>query len=252
MIQREFTVDQSPDLEIRVESGRVEVQEGSDGRVEVSVDTKASDFIVEQRGNSIVVASDRDTPWMSRGKAYVVVAAPPGIDLTVAVASAPVQARLRLGKVDVKTASGDVELGSADSVDIKTASGDAEIAAVAQALSFTSASGDLMVRGQCAGNVTASTASGDVRIAECTASISVNSASGDVNLGRFSGRNANFKTMSGDIDLGIPGGTDVSLDARLLSGKLRLPDPEPRKNGAERQMSIRAKMVSGDLTITRA
>lgn len=251
MIHKDFTVDGSPDIEIRVESGKVEVREGQEGRVDVNVDTRAQDFVISQRGNSILVASDPDVPWLSRGSAYVVVEAPPGIDLTVGVASAPVQAHLPLGKVDLKTASGDIELGSAENVSIKTASGDVEIAAVAHALSFTSASGDLRVWGKCHGSVTASSASGDVRIADCTASINVNTASGDVHVERFTGRSANFKGMSGDVDLGIPGGTDVSLDVRLLSGKLRIPDPEPRKDDPERQMSIRAKMVSGDLTIKR-
>jgi DUF4097 and DUF4098 domain-containing protein YvlB len=251
VIRKEFQVDGSPDMEIRIESGRVELRTGPEERVGVTVDTKMPGFIVEQRGNSILVSSDKETPWLSRGSAYVVVEAPPESDLTVAVASAPIRADLPLGKVDLKSASGDIELDTVESVAIKTASGDAEIASVAKSLTFTSASGNLRVRDGCHGDVAVSSASGDVLIKECTGSISVNTASGDSRLERFTGRNASFKSMSGDVDLGIPGGTDVSLDVRLLSGKLRLPDPEPRKGAPERQMSIRAKMVSGDLTITR-
>jgi predicted membrane protein len=58
--------------------------------------------------------------------------------------------------------------------------------------------------------------------------------------------------MSGTIDIGIPRRTEVSLDARLLSGKLRIPDPENSVEPAERQVSITAKLVSGDLRINRA
>lgn len=251
MINRTFTVDGPPDIEVRIESGRVELRLGRPEKVTVTVETKTPDFIVEQRGNSILVSSDKTTSWLSRGSAYVVIEAPEGSDLRVSVASAPILADMPLGKVDVKSASGDVELRSTESLTIKTASGDAEVVSVDQSLTFASASGDLRVRGKCLGNVSVSTASGDVYIADCEATLNVNTASGDVNINRFTGRSGVFKGMSGDIDLGIPRRTEIDLDVNLLSGKLRVPDPEPRTGEPERQMSIRAKLVSGDLTLKR-
>lgn len=251
MISRTFTVEGAPDIEVRIESGRVEVRRGDPGRVSVTVDTRSPDFVVEQQGNSILVSSDRSTSWLFRGSASVVIEAPEGSDLQTKVASAPVLANMRLGKVDIKTASGNIELGSAETLAIKTASGDSDIGSVEHSLSFASASGDLRVRGTCSGTVAVSTASGDVNIADCDANITVNTASGDVELKRFTGRNATFKGMSGDIDLAIPRGTEIDLDVNLLSGSLRVPDPEPRSGAVSRQMSIRAKLVSGDLTLER-
>ena len=252
MIQREFSVEGSPDIEVRLESGRIEIHSGDPGVVKVTVDTKSPDFIVEQRGNSIVVSSDKNGSWLSRGSAYVVVEAPEGSDLQVGVASAPIKVAVPLGKVDIKTASGDIELADADAVAIKTASGDADLGSVGHSLSFTSASGDLRVRGTCRGSVAASTASGDIHIADCEATINVNTASGDIDIARFAGRSANFKGMSADVDLAIPRRTEVDLDVNLLSGRLRLPESEPRQGDPERQMSIRVKLVSGNLTIRRA
>lgn len=251
MIHRTFEVASSPDIEIRIESGRVELRQGQPGTVTVNVDTRNADFIVEQRGNSILVSSDKSTSWLSRGSAYVVVETPDGSDLDVSVASAPVRADLPLGKVDIKTASGDIELASVESLSVKTASGDADVGDVHHSLSFTSASGDLRVRGTSRGSFTSSTASGDIHVADCDAAVNVNTASGDVEIERFTGRSASFKGMSGDIDLGIPRRTAIELDINLLSGRLRLPDPEPSTGEPERQMSIRAKLVSGDLTIGR-
>lgn len=251
MISRTFAVEGPPDIEVRIESGRVELRRGAPETVAVTVETKTPDFIVEQRGNSILVSSDKTTSWLSRGSAYVVIEAPEGSDLRVSVASAAVLADMALGKVDVKSASGDVELRSTESLAIKTASGDAEVDSVEQSLTFASASGDLRVRGKCRGSVSASTASGDIYIADCEATLNVNTASGDININRFSGRSGVFKGMSGDIDLGIPRRTEIDLDINLLSGKLRTPDPEPRTGDVERQMSIRAKLVSGDLTLKR-
>lgn len=251
MIHKTFEVDGPPDIEVRIESGRVEVRRGQPGRVDVEVDTTASNFIVEQRGNSILVSSDKSTSWLSRGSAYAVIEAPEGSDLRVNVASAQIQADLTLERVDLKSASGEIELGNVETLTAKTASGDMRVERIGRALRFNSASGDLLVEESASGTVGVSTASGDVLINDCDATIDINSVSGDTTVRRFTGRSANFKAMSGTIDLGIPRRTEVSLDVNLLSGKLRVPDPEPTQEEPERHVSIRAKLVSGDLRIDR-
>lgn len=251
MIDKTFSVDSSPDVEVRIESGRVELRRGEPGTVHVTVDTKNPDFVVEQRGNSILVSSDKTTPWLSRGSAYVVVETPEDSDLQVAVASAQVQAALPLGKVDIKTASGDIDVENAETLSVKSASGDTRVKRVDRSLRFTSASGDLAVEDIVSGSVTASTASGDIYIDECEGTLDVKTASGDTRVRRFTGRSAYCKGMSGTIDLGIPRHTEVSLDVNLLSGKLKLPEPETGDEEPERQMEIRVKLVSGDLRIER-
>jgi DUF4097 and DUF4098 domain-containing protein YvlB len=251
VIHQTFTVEGAPDIEVRIESGRVEIRDGKPGVVDVSVDTKTPGFIVEQRGNSILVSSDKNASWVSRGSAYVVVETPPGSDLRVAVASAPVTADLALGKVEIKSASGDIELHEVESLTVKTASGDIDVDSVDRSLRVTTASGDLRVSRHAGGSVVVSTASGDVHIEHSDATIEMNTASGDAYITHFEGRSANFKTMSGDVDLGIPPRTDVALDVTLLSGKLRVPDAQRRQEEPLRHMSIKAKAVSGDFTVTR-
>jgi hypothetical protein len=51
VIHETFSVDGLPDLEVRIESGRLEVHEGAPGKVDVTVETRLPGFIVEQRGN---------------------------------------------------------------------------------------------------------------------------------------------------------------------------------------------------------
>ncbi|HEX6221574.1 MAG TPA: DUF4097 family beta strand repeat-containing protein [Acidimicrobiia bacterium] len=248
MIHETFSVEGTPDLEVRFESGRVEVRDGPVGKVDVKVDARSPGFIVEQRGNAILVSSDKSSSWLSRGSAYVVIETPSGSDLSVSVASASVEADLPLGKTEIKTASGDIDINSAETLVVKTASGDLDVRSVDRALRFSSASGDLRVE-KASGSVVATTASGDVHIEDTDAILEMSTASGDAYITRFEGRSASFKAMSGDVDLGIPLGSNVDLDVTLLSGKLRLPDSEPRGRPPERQMSIRAKLVSGDFTI---
>ena len=252
MIQKTFEVDGPPDVEVRIEAGRVEVHRGEPGSVAVSVDTKTPDFIVEQRGNSVLVSSEQTMSWLSRSSAYVVVETPEGSDLRVSVASADIRADVPLEKVDLKTASGDIELESAETLEVKSASGDLLVERVGRSLAFSSASGDVLVPGKVTGSIAISTASGDIDINDADATVTISTASGDTRLHRFTGRSATFKSMSGSVDIGIPRRTEVSLDANLLSGSLRLPDAEPAREAPERQTSIRAKLVSGDLNVERA
>lgn len=251
MIQRTFEVEREPDLDVRIESGRVEVQQGEAGRVVVTVDTAIEDFTVEQRGNTILISSDESSSWRSRGSAFVVIEAPAGSDLSVAVASASVQTNLPLGKIDIKTASGDVDLAVADILTVKTASADVRVDRVEQALRLSAASGDLFVSDTARGTVGVSTASGDVRIEESDATLDVRTVSGDVLIRRFSGPSGNFKSMSGDVSLGILSGTSLDLDVDLLSGRLQLPETRREAIETERQISIKAKLVSGDVKIDR-
>jgi len=249
VIHKTFSVDDPPDIEVRIESGRVDIRHGSSGTVDVRVDTKVPGFIVEQRGNSILVSSDKNASWLSRGSAYIVIEAPDGTDVTAGMASAPIRVEIPLGKVDIRTASGDIELMAAETLVVKTASGDLDVGSVERGLRFSSASGDLRVADRVGGSVVASTASGDVHIEHADATVEVNTASGDTHISHFAGRSASFKAMSGDIDLGIPSRTNVDLDVTLLSGKLRVPEAPARKEPPERHMSIKAKTVSGDFTI---
>ena len=72
-------------------------------------------------------------------------------------------------------------------------------------------------------------------------------------ISKFTGKTANFKAMSGDVHLGIPRATSVDLDVNLLSGSLELPQTDPAEyRPPEREMTVRAKLVSGDLYINRA
>lgn len=250
MIEKTFAVEGKPDIDIQVESGKVELREGREGEVFVSVDTSDPGFIVEQRGSSIIITNDKSRKWLSRGSSYVIVDLPPHSDSSVSVATAEVHAAVPLDRVDIKTASADVDLAAAETLTFKTASGDLRVGHVGKALRVTAASGNLFVGGA-KGTVGASSASGDIRVDECEATVDINSVSGDVNIGRFTGRSGNFKAMSGDVSLGIPTGTSLDLDVDLLSGRLIVPDAVPGRREVERHMSVKAKLVSGDLRIQR-
>lgn len=251
MIEQTFSVTEVPNLDVRIPSGRIEITESDPGTVHVKIDSRDETLTVEQRGNTIVVASDKDGSFITRGSSYVEIATPPGSDAYMGSATARVETHVPLGQVEVKTASGDVEIETADSLLVKTASGNLRTGNTSERLRFTSASGDLRAQ-KADGAIQVSTASGNVRIEASDASLDVNTVSGNLRLNYYEGARANLKSMSGTMTLGIPSGTSVDLDVSLLSGKLKLPKPE-EGGGApvERSMSINAKSVSGDLKINR-
>lgn len=251
MISQEFSVGPHPEIDVRIQSGRVEVKGGPKGTVTVEVDTSDPGFVVEQRGDLIFVSSGRNTPWLSRNSAFVAITTPEGTDAVIGTASADIGCHAHLGKVSAKTASGEIEIDHAQDVVIKTASGDADVRHVSGDIKVSSASGDVEV-GEYEGKANFSAASGDVRVESGRGSITVSTASGDLSINTFTGRRANFKTMSGTATVGVPAGTSLDLDATLLSGNLNLPEPSGTETSPERKMSITAKIVSGDLNIRRA
>ncbi len=253
MSEYTFPADSATSLDIHLAAGRVAFRPGESASVVVEVDTKDPNFTVEQRGNQIYISSDRETKWASgRNAAQVVVRAPDGMDATITTATANIDSSIPLGDVYIKSATADVGLTEIEGGTIKTASGDAEIGLVQDYVKVSSASGNINI-GQCHGKADFSAASGDVHIRDCEGPVKAASASGDISIGRFVGDRGSFKTMSGDVIVGVPAGTKIDLDVTTLSGQLRLPErPEDGEPVTPtRSMTIRAKLVSGDLVLKR-
>lgn len=251
MSEYQFKVSGAPDLEVRVPAGRVEIVEGPQGEVSVSVDSKDPDFTVEQRGDLISVISPRSAKGWTVRSEHVLIHAPQGSSVDIVTASANVSIRVALRKASVKTASGDVNIDAAESAVVKTASGDGLIGATDAILRFNSASGDLQVRGPSSGVIEANTVSGDIRVDRAEATIEAKTVSGAISVGAYTGPDAQFKTVSGNVTVGLLPGTKLHLDADTRTGRVQLPNKPPVPVEAVREMSIRARLVSGSVTIER-
>lgn len=250
MIEEIFTVDGIPDIEISASSGAVVVESGPPGTVDVTIDTRNPEsWRVHQSGNSISITYERGIIG-GGGRARVRVIAPDGSSVNANTASADVRALLELGRVTVATASGDVLLGDAGSVSVKTASGDITARKIGADLAARSASGDVRVE-SVGGDASVTTASGDLAVDEARGSLSASSASGDIRVSRYLGEDLEASAMSGDLNVGLPSGRTVKLNAKTLSGSVRLPERKPSSGTAGPTVSIRLKSVSGDITIRR-
>jgi DUF4097 and DUF4098 domain-containing protein YvlB len=263
-INQQFSVGGGAALNIKIQSGRVDVTEGTSGVVTLAIDTRDPDSVeVHQSGDTIFV-SDNRSGWVVRGNVRISATVPPRTDLEVGSASADVHVDVVARNLICRTASGDVSFRDADSLEVKTASGSIRGERVDGDVRVNSASGDVWLQ-HVGGRLTAALASGDVRTDEVGGDLRANSASGDVRIDRFRGDEVTIKSVSGDLVIGFPKGIRLEAEVNTLSGSVHLPSPsndEPRASaGAEveatgqesnrkRRVRLNAKTVSGDIRIT--
>lgn len=249
MSQFTFTVGDQPSLDVRVTSGRLDLAPSASGEVVIDVSGSGADFVVvEQSGDTVSIREERR---LFGGRTVNIRAAvPSGTSLEAAVASLNIVARVDLGRVVARTASGDIDLGQVSTVEVKSASGDVKVDSCTGRCEITAASGDVRIH-RVAGELGVSTASGDIGIERAEGRVEVKTASGDIRIGCCSGPSVEATSMSGDVDLGLPEGTRVEAEIDSLSGDVVLPPRRPPGGESERNLKLRAKTVSGDVIVRR-
>jgi DUF4097 and DUF4098 domain-containing protein YvlB len=269
-MQKSFEVAGPAELEIRLASGDITVDAGSEGRVEVELtadDEEAQRLIDEatvelreQNGSPQVIVDVPNKRGFSFGQMFgrqgitCRVRCPQGSGLSTKTKSADVVARGVFGGLNVQTASGDVEADRVTGgVNIKNASGDVKLREAGDGVSVQTASGDVdieVVRGP----LNVNSASGDVTVREAYDNVNVNTVSGDQDHGAVMRGTVSAHAVSGDVSIAVRRGSKVFLDCNTVSGDTRsdleLSGEVPAGDGP--LVEIRAKTVSGDIRITRA
>jgi DUF4097 and DUF4098 domain-containing protein YvlB len=255
-IEEHYDVGRSPRLEVRIQAGRLDVEQGPEGSIRVEVDGRGTDDVeVTSAGDvvSVVQQTSGGRSWslLGGGTLRVHAIVPEGTDVSLSGASTDCYLGATVGRLTVKTASGDVTADDVGEIEMKSASGDLRVGRVPGSLQVGSASGDVFVR-EVEGRASVTIASGDLRIERAAGDLRVSTASGDVRIDRYEGSDLAVKSVSGDLRVGIPGGTDLDLDISSFSGEVRLPE---RAAGDEsrsgRHVRFTSKSVSGDVTIDR-
>ena len=249
MSQFTFDVGTEPSLDVRVSSGRLDLAPSTSGQVVIDVSGSGADFVVvEQSGNTVSI---REEGRLFGGRSVNIRAAvPTGTNLEVAVASLNIVARVDLGRVIARTASGDIDFGQVSTIEVKSASGDVKIDSCVGRCEVTAASGDVRIH-RASGELGVSTASGDIGVERAEGRVEVKTASGDIRIGCCWGASVEAASMSGDVDLGLPEGTRVEAEIDSLSGDVVLPSRRPPDGDTERNLKLRAKTVSGDVVVRR-
>jgi DUF4097 and DUF4098 domain-containing protein YvlB len=244
LIESDFSVGDSAMMRIAIRSGRIDVEAGEAGAVQVTVDTRDRTFEVRQRGDTIVASGKRGD------RAHVTVRVPPTTDIDASSTSGDVNVSSPVRHLDVVSASGNVLFGSVERLQTRSSSGSIRGDSVAGEARCETASGDIRIsqileRGDLA------TASGNIAVDLCAGTISCSTVSGNVRLNVVTGPSLTIKSTSGLVRVGIPSGTRLDLDANTFSGRVTLPSPNPHPEPAEREITARVRLVSGDLRIDR-
>ncbi len=245
-----FDVGDRPDVEVRIASGHIHIEEGPVGTINVSISaTNPDKLLAEQFRDHIQIGEE----GRLRGSYRIRLEVPTGTDVSTAVASGNVEVRGPVGDFTARSASGDVNLTHAGGrTEIKVASGDVTVKHAGGDTRVASASGDVKIN-ETTADCSVSTASGDIDLGMVTGGLNVKTASGGVLVKRFEGDTLIAKSVSGRLDLRIAGGRRVDLDIRTLSGRVDLPSPNDSPTPATGpEVQLRAKSVSGNITIGRA
>jgi Toastrack DUF4097 len=250
-------------LRVAVGGGEITVVTGDEPEVAVDVVASADtleavrvDHVERAGRHEVTIEVDKKRGLLGIGRTPSIdlrVRCPHGADLDVTTSSADLDVRGHAGSVTAKSASGDFALGSVRGrCELSTASGDASIGDVEGDVKVKTASGDIEIT-HADGPVSANLVSGDLVLERASGDVTVNSVSGDVRVDAVSA-GVKITSVSGDIRLGVVDGLRLWIDASSVSGtmssELDMVDERPDADGEI--VEIRARTVSGDLTIARA
>lgn len=232
----EFPVTGPIEARIRVPDGDITVAAAPTQTATVTLESgrgDISDARVEFAGGVLsILAPMRSGLFGLRPNDWEVnVAAPPGSSCRVDSASADVRCTGELGRLTVRTASGDVAAAHGETAQVTTASGDVRL----------DRCGDLRVK----------TVSGDIHVGRADGDATCQSVSGDVEIGEVHGGRTEVKTTSGDITVTVVPGLSLRLDLSTLSGSLDSDLSQTDAAGGV-DAAVSCRSVSGDLRLLRA
>ena len=246
-----FHTPEPVELQVKVPAGDIEVEtvdgdestvivEGSDKLVEnTRVELVDNRLVVELRNKGAfgITISIGDFSF-GGSELHIRARVPHSSAAELSTASADMDLRGRYASLSSKSASGDLVLEGeiAGDAEIKTVSGDARLRSVRGSLIVQTVSGDVTAA-SVGGDVTAKSVSGDVRV-------------DSARQGRVSAQ-----SVSGDIEIGVAPGTNLDVDAGSVSGDLSSDVPlgsDAGDIGDGPVLVVRGKTVSGDFKVFRA
>jgi hypothetical protein len=270
-MQQTFEVSGPVELDLRVAAGEIEIDPSLEGRVEIELTAYDDETQRAVDAARIELQENRDRPRVlvdvplrrggfgfalvfGRSGVTCRVRCPEGSIVHLRSKSADLRARGSIGALNVQTASGDVEVDRVlGDLNVKSASGELEAREIGGSASVQTASGDVEI-GVVRGPVTIAAVSGDVSIGAAYDNVNANTVSGDQQHGAVMTGRVAAQSVSGDVSIGVRRGSRVFLDCNTVSGdtssELELTSDAPAGDGP--LVEIKAKTVSGDITITRA
>ena len=209
------------------------------------------------------------SPFGGHGLADITVDLPARSNVAATTAIGKVVTDGELGRVNAKSAMGDITIEHMATGRAKTAFGDVRIDRVDGDLDVSTASGDLHI-GDVHGSATMKNSNGGTSVGHVTGDLKVKAANGRIDVDRVD-RSAVCKTANGStrvgqvgegdvlltaaaggMEIGIPEGTAAWLDLNSQYGDVRNELQSTDGPGrSERTVKVTAKTYSGDIVVRR-
>jgi hypothetical protein len=232
---RRFELPVAVTLRLQSRSGRVEVI--AEPRDDVLAEGDAIESQVDDSGATLRIRN-------GQGRKSYTVRCPVGTDVMVGTQSGAVKMTGDFGSVSVTTASGSIELESADEADLRTMSSSITVGSCRGKCRMNSASGRIQ-----AGRVGAASVgsmSGAIQIEHVEGPLKARSVSGSITAACDGDGAIAVKTVSGKVQLSLPRGTAPRTHFKSLSGRVCCDYPE----GSD--VLVEALSVSGSIDVAPA
>jgi hypothetical protein len=267
-------------LELRVADVRVAAAERGDTIVEVrpSDSSKRDDVSaaeqtrVEYADGRLLVKGPRRlrewSPFSDGGSIDVNIELPTGSDLRGQTAVGGFRCTGSLGRCELKSSAGEIDIDRAARVklatagdirlervtgdaELTTATGDVRAGVIDGSAAIKNSNGDTLI-GEVGGDVRIKAANGDIDVEHSHGSVNATTANGHIRVGSMHRGSLVAETATGRIEVGIADGVAAWLDLRTSYGHVRngLDATEGPGSGDE-QVEVRARTGFGDITIRR-
>lgn len=195
-----------------------------DNAEQAAADARCARLDISRLGDVVTVRVSGPRHFAARARLDLDVVAPAQLAVNIKTASGPVEVRSMTKAVSVTAASGDVGVTGAGRVWLLTASGDAELRDIGGDVECRVVSGDLSLE-NIAGGVQVSGVSGDIEAHDLRGPVSVSTVSGSLTLDGYAGPDATLGSTSGDVQVSLSSPLTGNLAARTVSGDISVTLP---------------------------
>lgn len=266
--QRTLNVSGTANLDVTTGSGRVEVHQGNNGRVEVRGEIRVGEFRrsrrdaedivrrlesnppIEQSGSTIRIGRIEDRDMQRNVSISYSITVPPQTTVVASTGSGSILVSGVSGEVRADTGSGRIEVtDTGASVRANTGSGVIVANGVHGGLTASTGSGSVRASLTAAGNVDISTGSGSVEVSGVKGALRIHTGSGRITAdGEPTGR-WDLNASSGSIALRLPPQAAFDLYAHTSSGSISADHPITVQGRISRRNEVTGRVRGGGVAV---
>ncbi|MEV2272518.1 DUF4097 family beta strand repeat-containing protein [Nonomuraea africana] len=197
-----------------------------------------------------LTVKDRSSIRSLPGRIAVTIELPSGSALDISVRDGLLNGQGRLGEVQAHLSQGDIHLDHTGELRLSTDDGDITVATSGGPAALTTTHGQIKV-GESIGTIVIGNGTGNVTVNRAEDGLRVTVEQGAVKVGAMARGRADLNVGAGTINVGIPDGTAVLLDAKTTLGRVRdnLGDDQEVSDG--NTVELHAHVAQGDILLHR-